>query len=375
MVDLSSLPAVQFCETDASVVEAEIIQAYELVAGKSLSPGDPERLFLEALALVIAQQNFKINWSAKQNLLAYASAEYLEALGALVGVGRLAATAAQTTLEFTLSDTLAFAVTIPAGTLSTPDNSIYFATDSDLIINAGETTGQVTATCETAGTAGNGFVAGQIATMADPIAYVQSVANTTTSLGGTATELDDRLRGRIQAAPETFAVAGPELAYVERAKSARSDIIDVSAYSPTPGAVNVHPLMEGGELPDSTALADVGAELTAKKRRPLTDSVTVSAPSAVTYDIDLTYYVETDSAALAASIQSAVESAVDDYVAWQSARIGRDIDPGYLIALVRSVAGVKRVAVTSPAAAVTIDQDEVAQLDTRSVTYGGLEDA
>ena len=286
MVDLSSLPAVQFCETDASVVEAEIIQAYELVAGKSLSPGDPERLFLEALALVIAQQNFKINWSAKQNLLAYASAEYLEALGALVGVGRLAATAAQTTLEFTLSDTLAFSVTIPAGTQVTPDNSIYFNTDSDLVIIAGTTTGQVTATCETVGTAGNGFVAGQITTMADPITYVQSATNTTTSLGGTEAELDDRLRGRIQAAPEMFAIAGPSLAYVERVKSARSDIIDVSVYSPTPGAVNVHPLMEGGELPDASVISDVEDILTGEKVRPLTDSVTVSAPSAVTYDID-----------------------------------------------------------------------------------------
>lgn len=374
-MNLENLPPVKFVDYDAGAVESSIIGDYETIAQRTLAPGDPVRLFLESLAYEISLLRFQIDWSAKQNLLAYASEEYLDALGALVGVERLGASAAQTTLEFTLSGVLDFSVIIPAGTQVTPDNSIYFATDYAIIIVAGLTSGQVTATCQTIGTAGNGFVAGQIDNLVDPIAYVESATNITVSLGGTETELDDRLRGRVQAAAETFAVAGPELAYVERAKAARSDIIDVSAYSPSPGQVYVHPLMEGGELPDQDALDDVAAELTDKKRRPLTDSVTVSAPTAVSYDLELTYYIETGSAALAASIQEAVAEAAGKYKDWQSAAIGRDIDPGYLIALVRSVTGVKRVAVTSPAGAVTLDHDEVAQLGTESITYGGLEEA
>ena len=374
-MNLDGLPAVQFVDYDAAKVESAIIGDYETIAQRTLAPGDPVRLFLESLAYEISLLRYQIDWSAKQNLLAYASGEYLDALGALVGVERLGASAAQTTLEFTLSGALDFSVIIPAGTQATPDNSIYFATDYAIIIVAGLTSGQVTATCQTVGTAGNGFVAGQIDNLVDPIAYVESATNITVSLGGTETELDDRLRGRVQAAAETFAVAGPELAYVERAKAARSDIIDVSAYSPSPGQVYVHPLMEGGELPDQDALDDVTAELTDKKRRPLTDNVTVSAPAAVSYDLELTYYIETGSAALAASIQEAVTEAVGKYKDWQSDAIGRDIDPGYLIALVRSVAGLKRVAVTSPAEAVTLDRDEVAQLDSESIVYGGLEEA
>lgn len=374
-MNLDGLPAVQFVDYDAAKVESAIIGDYETIAQRTLAPGDPVRLFLESLAYEISLLRYQIDWSAKQNLLAYASGEYLDALGALVGVERLGASAAQTTLEFTLSGALDFSVIIPAGTQVTPDNSIYFATDYAIIIVAGLTSGQVTATCQTIGTAGNGFVAGQIDNLVDPIAYVESATNITVSLGGTETELDDRLRGRVQAAAETFAVAGPELAYVERAKAARSDIIDVSAYSPSPGQVYVHPLMEGGELPDQDALDDVTAELTDKKRRPLTDNVTVSAPAAVSYDLELTYYIETGSAALAASIQEAVTEAVGKYKDWQSAAIGRDIDPGYLIALVRFVAGLKRVAVTSPAEAVTLDRDEVAQLDSESIVYGGLEEA
>jgi phage-related baseplate assembly protein len=44
-------------------------------------------------------------------------------------------------------------------------------------------------------------------------------------------EADEDLRQRIVLAPESFSVAGPELAYVFHARSAHPDVLDASATS------------------------------------------------------------------------------------------------------------------------------------------------
>ena len=57
-MNLSLLPSIAFCETDTAAVEAAVIASYEEITEKSLYPGSPERLFIEAVAYLIAQQNF-----------------------------------------------------------------------------------------------------------------------------------------------------------------------------------------------------------------------------------------------------------------------------------------------------------------------------
>ncbi len=371
-VDLTSLPDVDFLETDASEVEQEVLANYEGAQETTLYPGDPDRLFLEAESYELALLRQLINYTAKQNLLAYAAGDFLDHLGALLGVERLQASAAGATIRFTLSAAQTFAVTIPAGTRVSPDSSLMFATTEAAEIAAGDTTVDVKAGCQTVGTGGNGYAADQINKLVDTIAYVATAANTTVSLGGSDREGDDRLRERIQLAPESFSSAGPEGAYIYWAKTAHQDISDVAVVSPAPVEVVVYVLMKDGELPGDEILSAVAAILSDTKRRPLTDQVTVSAPEAAVFDIDLTYYVDADDSASSASIQEAVESAVDDYVSWQIAVLGRDLNPSKLTSLVMA-AGARRVEVTSPAYTV-LSKAQVAQPGERSVNYGGLED-
>src|SRR5205085_7051294 len=66
-------------------------------------------------------------------------------------------------------------------------------------------------------------------------------------------EPDDALRQRVVLAPESFSVAGPELAYVFHARSAHADVLDASAISPVPGEVIVTVLSRTG---DGTASAE-----------------------------------------------------------------------------------------------------------------------
>ena len=369
----SALPEISFCETDAAKVEQAVITQYEAVSGTKLYPGDPVRLFLEAVAYLIVQQRILIDYAAKQNLLAYSGGDYLDHLGALTDTPRLTASAALATMRFSLSEALAFVVAIPAGTRVTPDGTLYFATSEAAEIPIGELSVDVSVACLETGAKGNGFVGGQVNRLVDPVAWVATVVNVTKSTGGADVEGDDAYRERIRTAWEKFSSAGPSGAYLHWASSAHQDIVDVSVRSPNPGDVEVRPLLAGGVIPGQDILDLVAAAVDDKKRRPLTDVVTVLAPEAVSYDVALTYYVSNADAALAARIQQAVSDAVAAYVSWQRSALGRDLNPSELVRRVQD-AGAKRVAVASPAHQ-ALESWQAAQEGTVAVTYGGLEDA
>lgn len=371
-MDIKSLPEIIFCETDAAAIESELITTYETIAGVSLAKGDPVRIYLEALAYIVVQQRLLIDLTGKMNLLAYATGDYLDHLGALVDTDRLQSVQATTTLRFSLAVPLAWAVTIPAGTRVTPDGVVMVTTSDPAEIAAGAVYVEVRAVCSAAGAAGNGYVAGQINRMVDLIPYVVSAVNTTTSLGGADTETDDNYRLRIQAAPESFSVAGPHDAYVYWAKTASQNIADVAVYSPSGGTVRVYPLMAGGVLPGAEDIAAVDAILAGEKVRPMCDKVEVLSPEMVPYALEVVYYISRADAAFAVQIQAAVEKAVDNFRLWQRGRLGRDLNPSKLTAAIYG-AGAKRVSVVSPAAQ-PLMLWQVAQEDSVTISYGGLED-
>lgn len=372
MTELSSLPDIAFCETDTDAVQTELIAQYETITGRTLYPGDPERLFVEGVAYVIAMQRFVIDYTGKQNLLRYSAGDYLDHIGAMTGVTRLEASSATVTIRFSLGTASPSVITIPSGTRVTPDGALFFATEAAVEIPAGDLSVDVTAACQTAGTDGNGYTPGQIARIVDPVAGVTDIVNMDTSLGGADAESDDNLRERIQLSPESYSIAGPRLAYVYWVKSTDQTIIDASVSSPTPGVVDVRILVTGGTLPSDELLAAVLAELTDAKRRPLTDQVQVAAPEAITCDVTLTWWIAQPSASLVTQITAAVATAVTDYVTWQRSKIGRDINPSELVRRIM-VAGAKRVDITSPVYT-ALSATQVAQPGTITVTYGGVED-
>lgn len=373
-----NLPEIQFTDADTDKVKQAIVTGYETVSGRSLAAGDPIRLFLEAIAAIIVQLLDSINQTGKMNLLAYAIGNYLDHIGILTDTERIESAAATTTVRFTLSAAQTSAVTIPKGTrVTNEDMKIYFATNKVLTIPAGDTSGTVESTCTETGASGNGYVAGQLTKLVDPVAYVESVANTTTSAGGDDEEDDDAFRERIRISPEKYSVAGPYGAYEYWAKTASTLIEDVTVLGPeskkvNDGEVYVYPLLSGGELPDDEILTKVSNVLNDEKIRPLTDHVYIKKPTAVSYDLTVTYYVSKSNKEQSSAIQAAVSSAIDAYVLWQKSELGRDIDPSKLVQMIVDAGGVK-VNVTSPAVT-TIDDDSVAICNTKTVTFGGVVD-
>jgi phage-related baseplate assembly protein len=369
-----NLPETEFLTTDAAKIESEIITRYEELTGRTLAAGDPVRLFLLSIAAIIIQQRTEVNIAAQQNLLSYAQGQYLDALGAYLSVERLAESHAKTTIRFTLAEALANVYQIPSG-FEVTNGIVTFATDDVLEIPSGTLSGEVTATCTTSGAEGNDYLAGQISTIVTPMTFLASASNITITTGGADAESDSEYAERIRLAPNSFSVAGPKKAYIYHAKSVSSAVIDVSVVSPTPGEVDVYPLLEGGVLPSEEVLEQIYDYLSSDEIRPLTDYVQVLSPEAYEYEINVHYWILEEDKTKSQTIQKAVEEAVENYRLWQQSKIGRDIVPAKLIAGVIQ-AGAARIdnATMTPANFVLMPGNTVAQCTKVNIVYEGYKE-
>ena len=112
--------------------------------------------------------------------------------------------------------------------------------------------------------------------------------------------------------------------------------------------------------------------------RPLTDHVSMGDPETVPYDIEFTYYIPRSGSIASADIAVAVDAAVEEYKAWQCSKLGRDINPSYLISLLMKT-GIKRVDISSPVFTQlkdgsSNDVPQIAQFGTATIVNGGVED-
>ena len=382
MIDeIERLPDISFTD-DISLddIKAQLTSDYEKkyteVTGKAitLKPGEPIKLMLDACAVQFQLMYMNIEKAGRMNFLKYAYGDYLDNLGALKGVIRQDEEAASCTVEFTLSAPRPSTIAIPAGTrLTTQGAEIYFATDEYAEITSGQTPVQVICTAMTKGSQGNGYAVGDISVLVDPIAYISSVSNVTVTDGGAARESDESLAERIFLAPANYSVAGPRSAYEYFVKEAYAGVGDVMVMSPEANMIDIRVIGEDGEDIPTEICQRIKAHLEDGEIKPMGDIITnVSGPDTVSYNVEMTYYINRSDVASVAAIQTAVQAAVAQYVAWQSGKIGRDIEPSKLIEYVMA-AGAKRVTVTAPVHT-AISSAMIARVGTQTVSYGGIED-
>lgn len=132
---------------------------------------------------------------------------------------------------------------------------------------------------------------------------------------------------------------------------ADAENIKITIDTTNAGVVKIVPMCANGEVPDEFILAKVFAAVNASKVRPLTDRVIVEAPKVVEYDIDLTYYTTTEEESDCIKTVEGPGGAVDIFNDWQSDKLGRDINPDKLRALILAPGagvGASRVTITSP---------------------------
>ena len=206
---LAELPDVSFIDNDTiDAMMQRLVSNYERryqeiterryqeITGKEVTLGaaDPMRIALYAVALDLYQTEQYVDRAGKQDLLKYSYGEFLDGLAANRSVSRKEATAARTTVRFTASETKDYALAIPAGIRVTNGDGIYFTTVEYAEIAPGDEYVDVEAVCTAEGAEGNNFLPGQVDILVDPLPYIQSVANVTTSEGGAAGRLLHRQR-------------------------------------------------------------------------------------------------------------------------------------------------------------------------------------
>jgi uncharacterized phage protein gp47/JayE len=150
---------------------------------------------------------------------------------------------------------------------------------------------------------------------------------------------------------------------------ASSAVIDAKAVKTAAGAVTIYVLLTGGTLPNETFLTEMAAYFEAY--RVFTDSLTLSAPTVVNYNVTLTYYIDSANASNEATIEAAVEAAVTEFTSWTKSKLDRDVIPDELISRIKA-AGARRAVIAAPTYT-TIAASAVAVVGTVSLTYGGLE--
>lgn len=380
IAQIENLPDVSFIEdTTLEDVEARMKadyeEKYEEITGNPLTlrRADPETLKLYACAVQIYQLYLHIDYSGKMNLLKYSFSDFLDNLAATkAGIERLPAAPAVCTVRFTLAAASQSVTTIPKGTRVSNGDALYFATNETTEIKAGDTTADIPCTCQTAGIIGNSLAIGDLNTLVDILPYIKSVSNIDVTTGGTDVEDDESFTDRIYLSPSRYSTAGPENAYIYHTMSADANIGDVHVASPEPGDVHVYFLTADGDLPDDELIKKVKEHLDDRSIRPLTDKLEVMKPKEQTFDISVKYYVTQANKDSALTIQAAVDTAIANYITWQTSSIGRDINPSVLTHMVVD-AGAKRVEVTSPEFT-KVEDDTVARIGQKTVTYEGIED-
>lgn len=365
---MTQLPEPNFIERDADKITQEWIDLYESKSGKVLQPAQIERLMIDSCAYRENLLRIKIQEIAKENLLSYAPIEILEHIGEPLGVTKLLADCATTTLRFSVDTVLEFDYTIPKGTeVGTKDGLFIFETTSAVVLKTGELYADVEAVCQVAGIAANNYTLKSINDLITPLSYIGAVENITVSAGGADDEDVESLRERIRQAPESFSNAGSKGAYRFHTLSAHQSITDVAVLSPSPGVVEVYPLTKTGN-PSAEILAIVQKYLSDDKIRPLTDNVIVKSPERVEFELNANIYLF--AYADKTSVTTTINAKLSEYKVALAEKLGKDVICTQIISILNSIYGVFKVDLTTPADIEILDY-QWADLKTFNITIGG----
>lgn len=338
----------------------------------TLVPTDDRRMLLDAVSGELYLLAQIIDLYFKQNFIKYMFGDSLKNWGGNLGCFQTGEEAATCILKFTLSAAQPNDVVIPAGTRATAGDDIFFAVDEDITIPTGQTEATADATCTEVGTKGNDYIIGKINIIADPVAFVETVENTTATKGGHDEYTDDELREVVLNWPNTYSVAGPVGAYETMAREYSTRIADARCITTKTALVQIYIMLNDAIIPPESYCKKVEDYILKQLKNPGTDRISVLAPAQTEYTIEATYYISRENEEAEDGIKAAIEDAANEFVANTAAKIGGAINPGTLISYAMA-AGAKRIEIKSPTYT-AIGQDHIGICTDVKLTYGGLED-
>lgn len=177
-------------------------------------------------------------------------------------------------------------------------------------------------------------------------------------------ESDAEFRRRILWAPEAFAAAGPEGAYIYHALTADPRVLNVDVWSPAPGRVTVAiQSREGTGEASEDLLVAVSKYLNRDDIRPLTDVINVQSVVNIPFSISLVAYIHPGPDET--TVKDLIEKSVRKMVASRRTP-SRDM-PLSAITAAAALDMVERVALLTPSANLSIARGEVPDLQSLTV--------
>jgi phage-related baseplate assembly protein len=313
-MQLLDLPAPNVIEVFAfeTIKARKLARVIELMKTKGIeyvpSESDDLMTMIETDAYDEMFLHTRINNAAKAQLLAFAMKEDLDHLGtSRYGVERLKGSKPYSLFTCTLSATLAYDVTLPAGLKLTDTKGAFALLLADVKITAGQlsNTGYIEL---------QSYVESSVIkteTIVTPLPYVATAIQNETFHDGADVEDDERYRDRIWLSRERKSTAGSDLTYKYFSKTADARVADVKIINDTAGTVKIYLLSNvTPHTADQVMIDRVDAELNKEEVRPLTDDVQVNSATIINGSIvaDIVLYDLTYEANVRELIQSRIDA-------------------------------------------------------------------
>ncbi len=366
------------------IVEAQIRERQEILklidAGldtpicaelTNANPSAPHTVLLEAIAWQIAQLAYRFNFVPEQNFIAFAN---------LFGIERRAASAAETTLRFTVSAPLNVNVTIPAETqISDAEGKYVFETVSAITINYPTATGSVLARRTVAG---HTLLAPNILTkMIDSVAFVTAVTNLSAIDSGAELESIestlDRVKRYQRRGERIVSTKDLEEAILDEAldgngvvrafpfvKNGEFQEEDSNRKIEVPGQTTVIVMTANGGNIDSLMMAKIGALL-----NQCVGNQFIYIVNPVFVEFNISVNVKLTTGTPQGAVLTAIENNLRNFYTASREQFGRKIYRSEIIAVIEGVNGVDRIEpqsssqiLASPAIDIRLEEFELAKL-------------
>ena len=305
-----------------------------------------------ALAAQVCALYIQADWVVRQAFPQTAEGEYLDAHARLRGLERKKPVAAQGTVRFTAGEAAETPRSIPKGTVCMTAGLVRFETTEEGVLAAGGLTADVPARALEAGSAGN-VSAGAVVSMAVAPMGIAACSNPQPFAGGADGEEDGELRERVL---DTFKRLpnGANAAFYER-EALSFDQVAAAAVISRPrgvGSVDIVPATLAG-APNAALLEQLQNYF--EERREIAVDLVVRAPQTVMVNIGV--QVEPEEGRNTEEVLDRVETAIREW--FTGKLLGQDILRARLGHLIYSCDGVANYAITTPAADVPVEKDQL----------------